>query len=238
MEFTFGIITNGEQKEIERVHKIIDSIEAEQIPVYEVIVLNSTRKTIDRKHTITLPFEQPPKIRAWITKMKNMITELSLYENIVYMHDYIALVPGWYQGHLEFGDDFIICMDKMLNADGSRFRDWTLNPMISNIANLKCLLPYDVTDLTKYMYISGAYWVGKKSFMLEYPLDEKLLWADGEDMKWCNIINKVIDFSMNVNSTVKIIKEQKAVVFGYATDGMIEHLRRANSNAFNIESPA
>jgi len=231
MKFTFGIITGGDNPE--RVNRIIDSIESEEIPEYEVIIVGGEK--IERLNTLHIPFDDSGPTRPWITKKKNIITELSMYENIVYMHDYLILLPGWYEGQLLSGSDFTIRMDKIQNADGTRFRDWTLNPQEASLG-MANLLPYDVADLTEFMYISGSYWVGKKDFMLHYPLDEKLLWADGEDMEWSKIINKITTFSMNVHSSVKIIKEQKAVVFGYATEEMIKHLRRAKEYAANIES--
>ncbi len=233
MEFTFGIITGGDCPD--RVHKIIDSIEAENMPEYEIIVIGGL--PVNRDNTLYLPFpEDEAKTRPWITKKKNLISSLAIYDNIVYLHDYLVLCPGWYKGQLLSGELFTIRMDKILNADGTRFRDWTLNPQESS-TGMACLLPYDVTDLTEYMYISGSYWVGKKNFMLDNPLDEKLLWADGEDMEWSKRINKITTFSMNAHSSVQIIKEQKAVVFGYATDNMIDHLRRAKEYASNLKSP-
>lgn len=234
MKFTFGIISCD--KHSEQMKRIIDSIEFENIPDYEIIVVGNEDKPLCRKNVSSIPFDGKQKGRAWITKMKNMITELSMYNNIVYMHDYLALRPGWYEGQLQSGNEFTVRMDKILNTDGTRFRDWTLNPQEARLG-MACLLPYDVTDLTEYMYISGSYWVAKKDFMLHYPLDEKLLWADGEDMEWSKIINKITTFSMNVLSSVQIIKEQKPVVFGYATDSIIEHLRRAKEYAANIKSP-
>ena len=32
------------------------------------------------------------------------------------------------------------------------------------------------------MYISGAYWVAKRSFMIKNPLDEELAWGESEDV--------------------------------------------------------
>jgi hypothetical protein len=73
------------------------------------------------------------------------------------------------------------------------------------------LLPYENNNLSKYMYISGAYWVAKKKFMLKYPLNEKLLWGEGEDVEWSKKIRKKIDFKLNVHSSVKLLKEKDPI---------------------------
>ena len=97
------------------------------------------------------------------------------------MHDYLLLHKNWYKGFVNFGNDFEIAMNKILNPDKSRYRDWTLWPHDSSvdeiIADNACLLPYDVSNLSKYMYISGAYWVAKKYVMEEFPLNENLVWG-------------------------------------------------------------
>lgn len=166
MDFTFGIITNQSHF----LNFIIDSIEKQNIPNYEIIIVGNC--DIQRKNTRVINFDENIK-NNWITKKKNTITKESKYENIVFMHDYIYLLDGWYEGHLKFGNDFYVLMDKIINTDNSRFRDWTL--WESN--GCRNLLPYDITNLSKIMYISGSYWVSKKSVMEEFPLNEKLSWV-------------------------------------------------------------
>ena len=60
--------------------------------------------------------------------------------------------------------------------------------------------------LSKYMYISGAYWVAKKEVMLEFPLDENLCWGEGEDVAWSKQVREKYTFSMNPYSTVRTLK--------------------------------
>lgn len=38
----------------------------------------------------------------------------------------LYLIPGWYEGYLKFGEDFKVCMNKFVNPDYSRFRDWVI----------------------------------------------------------------------------------------------------------------
>lgn len=229
MKFTFGIL--GGSNDIERINKIIDSIEAENIPEYEIVFIGN--ENIKRDKTSCFEFDHSIKPHPWITKQKNIVTQKAKYENVVYLHDYLILLPGWYAGHLKFGNDFTVCMDKIVNVDGSRFRDWTLDPYQAKITGMRCLLPYDVIDLTRYMYISGSYWVAKKDFMLKYPQDNRLYWGCAEDMKWSAIVNKITNFSMNIHSTVKVIKEGKSPVFVSADIETINRLRADNDT--NIE---
>jgi hypothetical protein len=126
MQFTFGIITN---KNIRSVNLIIDSIEKQNIPDYEIIVVGIDKISIEntsRKNTKYISFNENI-YPGWITKKKNIITQEAVYENIVYMHDYIVLDDNWYNGFLKYGNNFDIIINKINNSDGSRFRDWVLN---------------------------------------------------------------------------------------------------------------
>lgn len=224
MDFTFGIITAGGKEST--INEIIDSIENENIPNYEIIIVGDCN--IERKNTIVIDFDESLK-RAWITKKKNIITKESNYENIVFLHDYIKLNEGWYNGHLKSGNDFSIRMDKIINYNGERFRDWCIWPHNHNemdsFIGRDCLIPYTVKHLSKYMYISGSYWVAKKDIMEEYPLDERLSWGQGEDVLWSKIVREKYTFNMNTNSSVKIIKPNKDRVFNEPDVNKINKLR-------------
>lgn len=209
MKFTFGIITGGGQEG--NISMIIDSIERQNIPEYEIIVVGACNLIRDK--LIVIPFDETIKDK-WITKKKNIITSLAKYENVVYSHDYVIYEPGWYAGHLKSGDNFQVRMDKIINPDGTRFRDWLLCMMNNNHVDdivgpgRNCLIPYDMDHLSKYMYISGTYWVAKKTFMLEFPLNENLSWGDGEDGEWSFRVRQHIEFKMNQNSVVKLLKHK------------------------------
>jgi len=217
MEFTFGIITSGDYDNL--VNKIIDTIEFEEIPTYEVVVIGNSH--VERKNTRVIPFNENIK-PMWITKKKNLITQFAKYENIVFLHDYVYLMPGWYAGWLKYGNDFKACMNVILNADGSRFRDWVIweNPTENGeeiIKNAQHIIPYYINNLSRYMYFSGAYWVAKKEIMQKYPLNEELVWNRGEDIDWSKKYRQDNEFKMNPYSAVKCVK-MKNPVFGILTD--------------------
>lgn len=221
MDFTFGIISGGGNEQ--NINKIIDTIEKQEIPTYEILIIGNTN--IHRKNTIIIPFNENIR-RMWITKKKNIITENAKYENIVYMHDYIYLLDDWYYGWLEYGDDFKLCMNQILNKDGERYRDWSLwaYDVEKMLGSRGFLIPYDMDHLSKYMYFSGAYWIAKKHVMEEFPLDENLLWAQGEDVKWSKEVREKYDFKMNPNSIVRLMK-QKDKAFDYSSEKDIEFLK-------------
>jgi hypothetical protein len=227
MDFTFGITTSGGNDII--INEIINSIVKENIPNYEVIIVGNS--SIIRDHVIVIPFNENIK-RGWITAKKNIITKESKYDNIVYLHDYIKLDDGWYEGQLKSGNDFKIRMDKIINLDGQRFRDWCIwphnNNTMDNFIGRECLIPYDIIHLSKYMYISGAYWIAKRDVMLEFPLNESLSWGEGEDVVWSKQVRLKYDFNMNQNSSVRIMKPNKDRVFLETSDDKINVLNQKN----------
>ena len=207
MKFTFGIITDGNSED--NLNKVIDSIESQNIKEYQIIIVGNSY--ISRDNTFIIPFNETIR-PSWITRKKNLITVNSRYENIVYTHDYVVFESDWYKGFLQFGENFNVCMNKFVNPDNSRFRDWVIWPHNDNfmdgivLPNRECLIPYDITHLSKYMYISGTYWVAKKSTMMEFPLNENLSWGQGEDVFWSKQVRQKYDFSINQFSTVKSLK--------------------------------
>ncbi len=228
MKFTFGIITGGNE---ENLNIVIDSIENENIPEYEIVIIGGNE--FNRKNTIVIPFNENEK-RMWITKKKNIITQIAKYENIVYMHDYIKLLPGWYENFLKFGN-FDLCMNRIINTDGSRYRDWTLwakDATDNGVTSPGYMLPYTETSLSKYMYFSGAYWVGKKNVMIEFPLDQNLIWGQGEDVKWSQQIRKKYNFSINSESSVQLLK-YKDPVFVEINEDDLNKIKGVSNASYN-----
>jgi hypothetical protein len=223
MKFTFGIITGGGAEQ--RINEIVNSIESQNIDDYEIVVVGNCN--LQRSKMRVIPFDENMK-RMWITRKKNIVTYDASFENIVYLHDYIKLGQDWYEGFKKFGEDFKICMTKMIQVDGQRFRDWTLwagDASKLGLDSHDCLLPYDIIHLSKYMYISGAYWIAKKEVMLEFPLDESLSWGQSEDVLWSEKVRQKYNFSINSNSSV-ILMKLKDRVFKLIKDEDIERIKK------------
>jgi glycosyltransferase involved in cell wall biosynthesis len=229
MNFTIGIVTAGNNQY--GLQEVLASIEALDIPDdnYEVIVVGGDQD-YESKWLKMIAFDETHK-KAWITRKKNIITTKAKFENIVYMHDYIKFNPGWYEGFMEFGNDFDLCMTSIHNADGTRFRDWTLWPDdLTHILGpwnrhylLPCDPPYDDGRLSKYMYFSGAYWIAKRHVMRKFPLDESLSWGESEDVKWSKEVREHFKFLFNPYSSVRLMK-QKDPVFDDITPEMLKKL--------------
>jgi hypothetical protein len=225
MDFTFGIITTKTGNDLT---DIIKSIYKQNIDNYEIIIVGGNDIHFDKvKH---IPFNETVK-HGWITKKKNIITENSKFENIVFLHDYLILDDNWYNGQILSGNEFNIRVDIILNKDGSRFRDWCLWPdnttkygySTEEIIKEYALLPYEVKNLNRFQYISGCYWIAKKHVMVKHPLNESLSWGESEDVEWSKRVREMYEISININSKV-LLKKQKPVVFNYTTTEILKKL--------------
>jgi hypothetical protein len=213
LEFTFGIITS--EKSISYVDTILHSIyslEGLSDENYEIVVVGGNERK--DKNLIHVPFDNSPRIAL----KKNLITEHSSKENIVFLHDYFTFDSQWYMGFLEFGNHWDICMNMILNQDGRRFRDWVTWDAPENQrreGKSGLLVPYSY-DKFKHMYISGGYWVAKKETMKKEPLNKWLQWSECEDLEWSKrVLRKGFKYKMNPLSVVHVIKPFKDTVFKY-----------------------
>jgi glycosyltransferase involved in cell wall biosynthesis len=224
MEFTFGIVTNGTADYLQTV---IQSIVDQQIPRYEIIIVGNTQ--VKETETITvIPFDETVH-PLWLSKKKNTITLRAKYENIVYLHDYIRLDPDWYQGFLQFGNDFGFCVSKIRNLDGSRFRDYTILPEVpyyDETRNLsiypqdvdsyftcRSLLPYHFRNnprFNRFMYISGSYFILKRHLAMSHLLDETTHGVHAnEDIVLSRELNKIgVMIECNPHSGVSFLKQK------------------------------
>lgn len=231
MKITFGIVTAPDSSGNlpNSLHRVFESIAADESydDVEILVVGGKENKTVGDYRFIS--FDESIKPRGWITRKKNIITAEAKYDNIVYMHDYVSLMPGWFKGMEEFGENWDVCMTRILNADGTRFRDWTLwgddlvEKGVFSHKHSNYLLPYNVGHLSKCMYISGAYWIAKRHVMERFPLDGALTWGESEDVKWSMQVRKYYKFTMNELSAVKMLK-QKERVFNEATPEIIKQV--------------
>jgi hypothetical protein len=227
MKFTFGIITKDYPQ---RINEIIKSIEANKIPEYEILIVGSDKENSGVIKHIPFPYQK----KMWITKKKNIITACAKYPNIVYLHDYIKFDKDWYSKFVEFGDDWDICMNRIVNIDGRRYRDWVLWPdSIQDmfVSRSHVLLPYGIDWMQSYMYISGAYWVAKRHVMAKEPLDESLAWGESEDVEWSFRVRDKYKYVMNENSVVQLMKH-KHRKFGWCKEEDIETMNNLK-NATN-----
>ena len=189
MKFTFGIITGGGQTSF--LNEIIDSIEEEKIPYYEIIIMGSFLTA--REHTTVYEFPEKAAPMPWITKKKNLIAQVAKYEILVFLHDYIRLEKGWYEGFLRFQKEtpiWDVAMCQMCESTGERAIDWMGLPNDPIYGNV--LHPYEYCN-PKGMYVPGNFFMVKRDFFQKNPLDERRLWGMGEDIEWSKRIFGGID---------------------------------------------
>jgi glycosyltransferase involved in cell wall biosynthesis len=218
MNFTFGIVTANVTETY--IDEVIDSIRSLSMPHYEIIVVGGSQSRGDVFIDFPDDLVNSP---GWITRKKNLISKHARYDNVVYMHDYLACNSDWYDGFKKFGDSWDVCMCRLIKRTGDRYRDWCVyyNNDRSSIFWSGTISGCDDPDLpagtvnvpyeynkTQYMYISGAYWVAKKDFMLKYPLDEKYRWGQGEDVVWARSVRNVWNYKMNTYSSMRLLKDK------------------------------
>lgn len=199
MSITFGIITAGDCPHF--VNQIIDSIEEEKIPQYEVVVVGAFPE--GRKHTTVVKFRED-LVPMWITKKKNIIGPIAKYDTLVFLHDYIKLEKGWYGGFLRFQQEnpgWQVGMCKMKERNGNRSMDWMGLPNDPIYGNV--LFPYDYCN-PKGMYVPGNFFMVKRDFFRKNPLDERRIWGMGEDIEWSKRIFGGADASEWLRNILKI----------------------------------
>jgi hypothetical protein len=191
MEFTFGIITTDNSNIY--VNDVIQSIKDLNIPSYEIIVIGGSNIYKDVKH---IEFDESEK-PAWITRKKNIISNVSSKENIVFIHDYYHPLKDWYEGYLKIGNDFDVSASKVVDIYGRPYSDYVSwdHPTIPRYRQFD----YDDQSCIKNCYFPGCYFVAKKDIMIKYPLNESLSWGQSEDIEWSlrvrNLNNKFNKFS-------------------------------------------
>lgn len=179
IKITFGIITT--RSTCGNIQVILDSIYKQNIPkeLYEIIVIGECDVN-DNDNLRVVAFNESHK-NMWITRKKNIITELANNDIVVYMHDYLALSDNWYLEFVKFGTGWDICMNRIINNDNERILDWMGLPDDPVYGNV--MLPYEYIG-SEGMYIPGYYWIAKKHIMEEFPLNENFIWGEGEDIEW------------------------------------------------------
>ncbi len=221
--FTIGVVTGGVDSGFAEV--LINSIKSCSSDYVEVVLVGGNSPYNSDIH---IPFDERARDN-WITKKKNIITKVASGQFVVYCHDYIEFLPGWFEGFERFGYSFDLCMTPIVNVDGeSRYRDWCMWPGAIprgvGSAGEGMLLPYDELSLSRFMYFSGAYWIGRRDFMISHPLNERLVWGEGEDLEWSARVRTKVDFCLNPYSKVKLQKF-KDPVFHMASRKFVSNLR-------------
>lgn len=232
MNITFGICVGNDIQYLERV---VESIYDQDWGIdddFEIIFAGDTvppRYEYGDDTFVLKDYEERKPM--WITKKKNDIAKYSPYENVVLMHDYLALAPNWLETHKKIEDDWKILLCPVKNFEGTRHADWLVDPHLMNAViqispdYTKMLmdvaphengpqyvsgLPYNERNLSHIQYVSGGYVFLKKEVIKNVPMDEELIWGQAEDLEWSRRLrlNK-IKFTFNPDTHIQILKPGK-----------------------------
>lgn len=183
---SFAIITSGNDEQA--VNLVIDSIEREQIPDYDIMVIGGMFCNINRNNVRHIPIIDSIYNGIPLNVKKNAGARNAKCPNLVIMHDYYNLTPGWYQNVVEFGFDWDICVHKAFHnkSQGSMLGNGWRTEKIATYPEIPFAMPIpmDIECFIPYMAIQGAYWMCKTEVMLKYPMDETLLKGQLEDIEW------------------------------------------------------
>ncbi len=182
-KWSFGIPSGGKKDHL--VTELIQSIEKQKIPNYEIIIcgqyqdkkilLNQNIKVLD-------DVKLKDDIRIPICHKKNKIIKYAKYENLCILHDRFSLGNNWFTKMKAFGNYFDFLCLPTIDSNGNRFPvDWMkfTFPLIKrNFRNLH--IPYDKWHPD--LIIQGGVILGKKSHYLRSILDERIYWGEIEDL--------------------------------------------------------
>jgi hypothetical protein len=196
MQMTFGIMTIYD--DIPRLNAVIESINALKIPKFEILVAGSYAND----HSGVNPLVQHVLSDGWLPKKKNLVAKLAQYENLVLLHDYYVFDPEWYEGYYRFGDKWGICSNPQYLLNGKRhFTDWVLwdHPTLPRYHSLD----YEDWSQTKYQYISGGYFLVKRDFLRDNPINEAMPPGSPEDVEWSLRVRDKAEIVCNPLSVVR-----------------------------------
>jgi glycosyltransferase involved in cell wall biosynthesis len=171
MSHSFCIITGGDRYDL--IRTAIESIRAQNIPKYEIIVVG--------KHHVEPDIEyieaEEAAAAGRLSAMRNMAVARARYENIVILDDDIILSPDWYQAFLAFGKPFDILTSQVRVPDGSRYLD---HASVGGPKGLKILAEDEDDD---YVYMTGGGgWVMKDYVARDVKWDEDRVVNEAEDV--------------------------------------------------------
>ncbi len=197
MKFTFGICAADNKYLPSIIKSITDEVPDENREILVIGAMASGARSI--------PFDESKK-KAWITRKKNILAAEAGHPNLVIMHDYVRLLPGWHDAHLKFGSDWDVCTNIMRKADGTRAFDWFAIDYKQWLG--PTLVDYSVPEdqLNGHMYPAGNYFLVKTEFLRNNPLDESLVWGQNEDLRWMKAVSHRWKYRFNRGAEVQYMR--------------------------------
>ena len=186
MNLTFGIMTTYDN--IEQLWEVIHSIEQLHVPNAEIIIVGSYGKF---DADIIPDFEgRGISIRqiltdGWLPKKKNLVAKFALHDTLVLLHDYYLFDPSWYARWVAFNKHMTwdVASNAQYLLNGKRhFTDWVIwdHPTLPRYHSLG----YQDWVHTQHQYISGGFFLVRRDFLRQYPINETMPPGSPEDVEW------------------------------------------------------
>lgn len=200
-KWTFWIVTQW--KRDDWLHQIIDSIEIQNIPQYEIILCwkVNNNEIINRENINYIEFTENDD-QWWITRKKNIIVENAKHENICIVHDRIIFKKWWYDWMKKWGNNFEH-LSPYYEWKGQNFYNYTSNSFYSSYTPYKKVLAFvtglDAKDFDTQVVCGWNAHIWKRRYFRKYRWDENLFWIDNtfEDWSISYILNSHWLFARN-----------------------------------------
>ena len=185
--WTFGIISNGSEKSIQQVKTIIEQIQKQKIPEYQLIICgpSSLKSIFHTPIEIISDDDLSGRLRAPITIKKNRIIQQAMYENILIQHDRIRFSDNWFHSFQQHeGNYYEVLCPQILDDETRRYSmsDWADIPVDLNNFKHAIAISHQDSYWSPYIVINGGLIIAKKRVLLANLLDERLSWGEYEDV--------------------------------------------------------
>lgn len=210
MDISFIIITNGNKPQ--ELLAQIQSIEALEIPKYEIIICGDIKNIDITKFTFVKYIENKKDAeRGSLGGLRNRACETAAYSNLVISDDDMLFTNDWYVKTCQ-SEDYEIMTTCIRNPDGTRFWD---NACYQSPTHGHTNLNYNEKD--DYLYMSGGQsWLIKKSLWEKIKWNEDLLIYKMSNLQDYSkgLHNEDTDFSLRCREqNLKIKHNPNIVVF-------------------------
>jgi glycosyltransferase involved in cell wall biosynthesis len=168
--YSFCIISGGHRPE--KLVRFIDSIHAQHIPEYEIVVAGIAE---EREDITYVPMAEAAE-NGRTSVLRNAAAERSCHQHIAFADDDLVLLPGWFDGlepHVKEAD---LLTTRLINPDGTRHWDWATHggPMGHR------MLDYGKID--SHLYLTSGLLVVRASVWESIRWDEELGFQESEDI--------------------------------------------------------
>jgi len=187
---SFIVISGG--KRPTAIARLFDSVTAQGIPDYEIIVVGELAGALPPN---CVYIQKPELARtAAICAMRNIGIEAAKGDPAILLDDDIELSPIWYQdirGHL--GSGFDVAGHRVTLPNGKRWYDWNVASRTDPLSPT-LMIPYAHTG--RDVYISGCLMIVSRHVYEKVRFNENLLNHQRDDVEFCH---RVWDAGFTIN---------------------------------------